>query len=194
MAFDLGSRIGIPATKHRLSASPATCIWGYIDRETPPVLEVEPGDIIEIEAVTHHAGDAPDLLMDDGIRAIWAGLGFGNPVAGVRQMFTLHVFLGLFVIPVVCFKLATTGYRFFHYHRGTAPIVTRARLIPCCASRPPRGTGDHLGSRQRRGDAGCWPSTLRHVAHHPSAKFHRLGRSDVSARDRSHQRDVAAHH
>lgn len=34
-------------------------------------------------------------------------------------MFTLHVFLGLFVIPMVCLKLATTGYRFFHYYRGT---------------------------------------------------------------------------
>ena len=38
---------------------------------TPSVLEVDSGDVIEIEAVTHHAGDAPDLLMDDGIRAIW---------------------------------------------------------------------------------------------------------------------------
>ena len=34
-------------------------------------------------------------------------------------MFTLHVFVGLFVIPVVGLKLATTGYRFFHYYRGT---------------------------------------------------------------------------
>ena len=44
----------------------------------------------------------------------------GVTVPSVREMFTLHVFLGLFVIPVVCLKLATTGYRFFHYYRGTA--------------------------------------------------------------------------
>jgi hypothetical protein len=44
----------------------------------------------------------------------------GVTVPSVRQMFTLHVFLGLFVIPLVCLKLATTGYRFFHYYRGTA--------------------------------------------------------------------------
>jgi hypothetical protein len=44
----------------------------------------------------------------------------GVTVAGVREMFTLHVFLGLFVIPVVCLKLATTGYRFFHYYKGDA--------------------------------------------------------------------------
>lgn len=44
----------------------------------------------------------------------------GVTVPSVRQMFTLHVFVGLFVIPVVCLKLASTGYRFLHYYRGTA--------------------------------------------------------------------------
>jgi hypothetical protein len=43
----------------------------------------------------------------------------GVTVWGVREMFTLHVFIGLFVVPVVCLKLATTGYRFFRYYRGT---------------------------------------------------------------------------
>src|SRR5678816_553481 len=43
----------------------------------------------------------------------------GVTLLGVREMFTLHVFVGLFVVPVVCVKLATTGYRFFHYYRGT---------------------------------------------------------------------------
>ena len=41
-------------------------------------------------------------------------------IIDVRQMFTLHVFVGLFIVPMVCFKLATTGYRFFHYYRGTS--------------------------------------------------------------------------
>jgi hypothetical protein len=41
-------------------------------------------------------------------------------VIDVRQMFTWHVFVGLLIVPVVCFKLATTGFRFFHYYRGTA--------------------------------------------------------------------------
>lgn len=44
----------------------------------------------------------------------------GVTVPGVSELFTLHVFVGLFVIPVVCLKLATTGYRFLHYYRGTA--------------------------------------------------------------------------
>jgi hypothetical protein len=44
----------------------------------------------------------------------------GVTVLGVREMLALHVFVGLFVIPVTCLKLATTGYRFFHYYRGTS--------------------------------------------------------------------------
>ncbi len=59
---------------HRLTASPATCYWGYIDPDQPPVLTVDSGTELVIEAVTHHAGDAPDLLMDDGVRAIWDGI------------------------------------------------------------------------------------------------------------------------
>jgi hypothetical protein len=61
MVLEIGSRFGAFAspTRHHLPATPASCYWGYIDREQPPVLEVDDGDIIEVEAVTHHAGDAP---------------------------------------------------------------------------------------------------------------------------------------
>ena len=86
MTFDLGRRIGIALTEHHLAANPATCFWGYIDRNTPAVLEVDSGDIIEIEAVTHHAGGAPDLLMDDGIRAIWAGIAEADRGPGVHDL------------------------------------------------------------------------------------------------------------
>ena len=85
-AFDLTSRIGEATTRHHLSATPDTCFWGYIDRDVPAVLEVDSGDIIEVEAVTHHAGDAPDLLMDDGIRAIWAGIPESARGPGVHVM------------------------------------------------------------------------------------------------------------
>ena len=57
-----------------LAATPETCYWGYLDAAQPAVLEVDPGTTLTIEAVTHHAGDAPDLLMDDGIAAIWAAI------------------------------------------------------------------------------------------------------------------------
>lgn len=44
----------------------------------------------------------------------------GVTVLSVQDMLTLHVFVGLFVIPAVCLKLATTAYRFSRDYRGTA--------------------------------------------------------------------------
>lgn len=75
-----------PAADHVLAASPETCFWGYYDRELAPVLEVESGAVIDIEAVTHHSGDAPDLLMDEGIEAIWAGIDESTRTPGVHIM------------------------------------------------------------------------------------------------------------
>ena len=57
--------------RHRLAATPETCFWGFFDPELEPVLAVDPGDVVDVETLTHHAGDAPDLLMDDGVWAIW---------------------------------------------------------------------------------------------------------------------------
>ncbi len=66
----------------RVAASPESCFWGFLDPELPPVLKVADGSELLVEAVTHHAGDAPDLLMDDAIERVvgsdcgvrpWAG-------------------------------------------------------------------------------------------------------------------------
>ena len=54
-------------TVHRLPATPSTMHWGYFDPRLEPALTVAPGDLVAIETLTHHAGDAPDLLMDAGI-------------------------------------------------------------------------------------------------------------------------------
>lgn len=70
----------------RLEASPDSCFWGYFDSGIAPALTVEAGTVIEIEAVTHHSGDAPDLLMDDGIRAIWDGIAPEARTPGVHVM------------------------------------------------------------------------------------------------------------
>ncbi len=70
----------------RLTATPDTCFWGYFDPDERPILKVEPGEEIVIEAVTHHAGDAPDLLMDDGILAIWDGIPESIRSPGVHIM------------------------------------------------------------------------------------------------------------
>jgi acetamidase/formamidase len=57
---------------HELPATPETVHWGYFDPGLEPVLTVESGDLVQVEALTHHAGDAPDLLMDDGIERVFA--------------------------------------------------------------------------------------------------------------------------
>jgi acetamidase/formamidase len=59
------------ATVHRLPATPSTVHWGYFDPRLEPALTVAPGDVVAIETLTHHAGDAPDLLMDVGITDIF---------------------------------------------------------------------------------------------------------------------------
>jgi acetamidase/formamidase len=56
---------------HELPATPRTVHWGYFDPVLEPVLTVASGDLVRIEAVTHHAGDAPDLLMDGPIERIF---------------------------------------------------------------------------------------------------------------------------
>jgi acetamidase/formamidase len=57
---------------HDLPATPETVRWGHFDNSVPPVLTVAPGDLVRIRTLTHHAGDAPDLLMDDEIRSLYA--------------------------------------------------------------------------------------------------------------------------
>ncbi len=70
----------------RLNATPDSCFWGYFDPAIAPVLTVASGSTIDIEAVTHHSGDAPDLLMDAGIQAIWDGIPVETRKPGVHIM------------------------------------------------------------------------------------------------------------
>jgi acetamidase/formamidase len=56
---------------HELAATPETIHWGYFDHDRPPVLRVQSGDLIAVEALTGHAGEAPDLMMDDRIRTVY---------------------------------------------------------------------------------------------------------------------------
>jgi acetamidase/formamidase len=70
----------------RLPATPDTCYWGYLDAAQPAAIKVDPGTELWIEAVTHHSGDAPDLMMDDGIRAIWEAIDPTTRRPGVHIM------------------------------------------------------------------------------------------------------------
>jgi acetamidase/formamidase len=58
---------------HTLTATPDTVHWGFFSSRLEPVLQVRSGDIVRIETVTHHASNAPDLLIDDGLAPIFAG-------------------------------------------------------------------------------------------------------------------------
>lgn len=71
---------------HELRATPETCFWGYFDRALPPVLTVASGDIVHVETLTHQAGDAPDLLMDEGVRAVYDGIPSAGRGPGVHIM------------------------------------------------------------------------------------------------------------
>ena len=75
-----------PTNAQVLPATPETCFWGYLDRDQPPVMEVDSGAVIAIEAVTHHSGDAADIMMDDGVRAIWDAIDPAERAPGVHIM------------------------------------------------------------------------------------------------------------
>jgi acetamidase/formamidase len=61
-------------TVHRLPATPSNAHWGYFDPRLDRALTVAQGDLVAIETLTHHAGDAPDLLMDPGIADVFDGV------------------------------------------------------------------------------------------------------------------------
>jgi acetamidase/formamidase len=64
---------------YHLPATPETVHWGYFDGTLTPRLTIRSGDIVELETLTHRAGDAPDLLMDDGVRRVYQEVGDRGP-------------------------------------------------------------------------------------------------------------------
>lgn len=73
-----------PGAIHRLDATPKTVHWGYFDPALAPTLQVKSGDLIQVEAITHHAGDAPDLMMDSTVEAIFNGVPESDRNPGVH--------------------------------------------------------------------------------------------------------------
>jgi acetamidase/formamidase len=71
---------------HVLPAGKETVHWGYFDAGLAPVLRVKSGDLVRMEAVTHHAGDAPELLMDEGIRQLYRDIPEADRFPGVHIM------------------------------------------------------------------------------------------------------------
>ena len=51
------------AAHHRLAVSSANVHWGYFSRSLRPVLEIRSGDSVEVETLTQHASDDPELMI-----------------------------------------------------------------------------------------------------------------------------------
>lgn len=75
-----------PSALHRLRASSRTVHWGYFDADLAPVLKVASGDLVQAEAITHHAGDAPELMMDERISEIFREITESDRNPGVHIM------------------------------------------------------------------------------------------------------------
>ena len=75
-----------PGALHQLRATPETIHWGYFSPEIKPALTVRSGDLVQAEAVTHHAGDAPELMMDEGVSRIYAEVAPESRAPGVHIM------------------------------------------------------------------------------------------------------------
>ncbi len=69
-----------------LRARPEVVHWGYFDSALKPAIEIESGDIVSLEAITHQAGDAPHLLMDEQIREIYDAIPYSDRDPGVHLM------------------------------------------------------------------------------------------------------------
>lgn len=75
-----------PSALHTLRADARNVHWGYFDAALAPAITVKSGDLIYAEAVTHHAGDAPDLMMDDALHALWKAIPEHDRNPGVHIM------------------------------------------------------------------------------------------------------------
>lgn len=73
-------------TLHTLKATPQNVHWGYFDPSIAPVLRIKSGDLIEAEAITHHAGDDPELMMDPTIEKIFRDIPEDDRSPGVHIM------------------------------------------------------------------------------------------------------------
>jgi acetamidase/formamidase len=76
----------LPSAFHTLRATPDNVHWGYFDASIAPALTIKSGDLIYAEALTHHAGDAPHLMMDDALHALWKAIPEHDRNPGVHIM------------------------------------------------------------------------------------------------------------
>jgi acetamidase/formamidase len=58
---------------YHLPANDKTVHWGYFSRSLPPLIEVNSGDFVTIETITHHANDDRERMVvgDPGVESIF---------------------------------------------------------------------------------------------------------------------------
>ncbi|MFT4089964.1 MAG: acetamidase/formamidase family protein [Asticcacaulis sp.] len=76
----------MPGNLHILRATPETIHWGYFHPEVKPALRIKSGDMVMAEAITHHAGDAPELMMDETVTRIFREVPEADRNPGVHIM------------------------------------------------------------------------------------------------------------
>lgn len=76
----------LPGALHTLKATPDTVHWGYFDPSIGPSLRIKSGDLVSAEAITHHAGDAPHLMMDEAVTRIFTEIPEADRNPGVHIM------------------------------------------------------------------------------------------------------------
>ncbi len=54
----------------------------------------------------------------------------GFTILSIRQLMTVHFFVGMLLIGPVVLKIASTGYRFVRYYTGSAPYVAKGPPAP----------------------------------------------------------------
>ncbi len=74
--------VGRGVRHHHLPASPETIHWGYFSRGLKPAIEVESGDYVTIETLTHHAYDDYERMIegDPGAESVFRWTAQGKAV------------------------------------------------------------------------------------------------------------------
>ena len=74
-----GRRPPAPGTTSH-PASDKTVHWGYFSKSLAPVVEVDSGDFVTIETLTHHANDDASRMIqgDPGAESVYSGMAAGR--------------------------------------------------------------------------------------------------------------------
>jgi hypothetical protein len=79
---------------------------GYFSPSIKPACTIKSGDLVQAEAITHHAGDAPDLMFDEAVERIFTEIDPTTRAPGV------HIMTGPIYVEgpsrATCWKCATS--------------------------------------------------------------------------------------